>query len=83
VLYTVPTKPLQGRLGHDWAHSVLASVLGLAGRLRRLACPHRKAAERVAEELEVRRDRYGFSYLVVADGDMEAFAPVVERLAGR
>ena len=40
-------------------------------------------AERVAEELATRRDRYGFSYLVVADGDMEAFAPVVERLAGR
>src|SRR6266540_5561642 len=40
-------------------------------------------AEAVAEELETRRDRYGFSYLVVADSDMEAFAPVVERLAGR
>jgi probable F420-dependent oxidoreductase len=40
-------------------------------------------AERVAEALEAGRDRYGFSYLVVADGDMEAFAPVVERLAGR
>jgi hypothetical protein len=40
-------------------------------------------AERVAEELQVRRDRYGFSYLVVADGDMDTFAPVVERLAGR
>src|SRR5215217_5642105 len=41
------------------------------------------SAERVAEELQVRRDRYGFSYLVVTDGDMDAFAPVVERLAGR
>jgi probable F420-dependent oxidoreductase len=40
-------------------------------------------AERVVEELQVRRDRYGFSYQVVADGDMDAFAPVVERLAGR
>jgi hypothetical protein len=40
-------------------------------------------AERVAEELEARRERYGFSYLVVADDDLEAFAPVVERLAGR
>jgi probable F420-dependent oxidoreductase len=40
-------------------------------------------AERVAGELDARRDRYGFSYLVVADDDMEAFAPVVERLAGR
>jgi probable F420-dependent oxidoreductase len=40
-------------------------------------------ADQVAEELQARRDRYGFSYLVVADGDMETFAPVVERLAGR
>jgi probable F420-dependent oxidoreductase len=40
-------------------------------------------ADRVAEELQARRDRYGFSYLVVADGDMDTFAPVVERLAGR
>jgi probable F420-dependent oxidoreductase len=39
-------------------------------------------AARVAEELQARRELYGFSYLVVADGDMEAFAPVVERLAG-
>jgi probable F420-dependent oxidoreductase len=40
-------------------------------------------AERVAEELQARRDQYGFSYLVVADGDMDTFAPVVERLTGR
>ena len=38
--------------------------------------------DRVAEELQATRDRYGFSYLVVADGDMEAFAPVVDLLAG-
>jgi hypothetical protein len=40
-------------------------------------------ADRVAEELQVRRDRYGLSYLVVADGDMDTFAPVVDCLAGR
>jgi probable F420-dependent oxidoreductase len=40
-------------------------------------------AELVAEQLQERRDKYGVSYLVVADGDMETFAPVVERLAGR
>jgi probable F420-dependent oxidoreductase len=40
-------------------------------------------ADRVAEELEARRDRYGLSYLVVADGDMDTFAPVVDHLAGR
>jgi hypothetical protein len=40
-------------------------------------------AERVAEQLQVRRDRYGFSSLVVAEGDLDTFAPVVDRLAGR
>jgi probable F420-dependent oxidoreductase len=39
-------------------------------------------ADRVADELQARRDRYGFSYLVVADGDMDTFAPVVDHLAG-
>jgi hypothetical protein len=39
-------------------------------------------ADRVAEELHARRDQYGFSYLVVADGDMDSFAPVVQILAG-
>ena len=40
-------------------------------------------AELVAEQLQQQRDKYGFSYLAVADGDMETFAPVVDRLAGR
>jgi hypothetical protein len=40
-------------------------------------------ADRVAEELQHRRERYGLFYLMVADGDIETFAPVVERLAGR
>lgn len=39
--------------------------------------------EEVAADLVARRDRYGFSYYIVADGDMEAFAPLVARLAGR
>lgn len=40
-------------------------------------------AERVAEELQAQRARYRISYLLVADGDMDAFVPVVDRLAGR
>jgi probable F420-dependent oxidoreductase len=40
-------------------------------------------ADWVADELQARRDRYGLSYLVVADGDMDTFAPVVDHLAGR
>ena len=44
-VYTVPTKLLQGRLGHDWAHSVLhlgsAVVAAYAGWLARSSAPAR------------------------------------------
>jgi hypothetical protein len=39
--------------------------------------------DRIAEGLEARRDRHQLSYFVVSDEDMEVFAPVVDRLAGR
>jgi probable F420-dependent oxidoreductase len=39
--------------------------------------------DRIVEGLEARRDRHQLSYVVVSDEDMEAFAPVVDRLAGR
>jgi probable F420-dependent oxidoreductase len=38
--------------------------------------------DRIAEEMQARRERYGFSYYVVSDRHMERAAPVVERLAG-
>ena len=38
--------------------------------------------DRIADELRARRERFGFSYYVVSDEDMEAFSPVVERLSG-
>jgi probable F420-dependent oxidoreductase len=41
------------------------------------------SAEQIAEELLARREQYGFSYIQVPDAQMEAFAPVVARLAGR
>jgi probable F420-dependent oxidoreductase len=37
--------------------------------------------ERMAEELLARRERYGLTYHVVSDRDMDAVAPVVRRLA--
>jgi probable F420-dependent oxidoreductase len=40
-------------------------------------------AEQMCETLQRRREALGISYLVVGDELMEAFAPVVERLAGR
>ncbi len=41
------------------------------------------SVDAVCEELERRRERFGISYVTVGDTAMEAFAPVVERLAGR
>jgi probable F420-dependent oxidoreductase len=38
--------------------------------------------DEICETLIARREEYGFSYWVVHDGDIDAFAPVVARLAG-
>jgi probable F420-dependent oxidoreductase len=38
--------------------------------------------EQIAERLVERRARFGFSYIVVHEAEMEAFAPVVAALAG-
>ena len=47
--------------------------------------PHGLAGtvDEISDELERRREVYGFSYITVGDTHMDAFAPVVERLAGR
>ena len=39
--------------------------------------------DQVCETLRERRERFGFSCYVFHAGDIEPFAPVVERLAGR
>lgn len=38
--------------------------------------------DEICERLIARRERYGFSYISVSDRNMDAFAPVVARLAG-
>jgi probable F420-dependent oxidoreductase len=38
--------------------------------------------DRIAEQTLARRERFGFSYYVVSDEQLELFGPVVERLAG-
>ena len=54
-------------------------------------CPSRSAAppspssarrHEIAETLRERRERFGFSYIVVHEAEFEAFAPVVAELAG-
>lgn len=41
------------------------------------------SAEQIVEDLHVRRERYGFSYIVIWDHNLEAFAPIVARLSGQ
>jgi alkanesulfonate monooxygenase SsuD/methylene tetrahydromethanopterin reductase-like flavin-dependent oxidoreductase (luciferase family) len=41
------------------------------------------SVDEIAETLQERRERYGFSYIVVLEPAVDAFAPVVERLTGR
>jgi probable F420-dependent oxidoreductase len=69
------------------AEAIAASMgqsLGLT-RDEMLRHPHGLfgSADAVCEELERRRDAYGISYVTVSDQALEAFAPVVARLAGR
>ncbi len=39
--------------------------------------------EALIDDLLARRERWGFSYVIVGEGDVEGFAPVVAALAGR
>ena len=41
------------------------------------------SVEQIVEAMLVRRTQYGFSYYVIADRQLDAFGPVVARLAGR
>ena len=41
------------------------------------------STEQAVAHLREQRDRYGFSYLQVYEGQMENFAPVVARLTGK
>ena len=41
------------------------------------------SVDAICDELERRRELHGISYITVGKDNMESFAPVVERLAGR
>jgi alkanesulfonate monooxygenase SsuD/methylene tetrahydromethanopterin reductase-like flavin-dependent oxidoreductase (luciferase family) len=41
------------------------------------------SAEHIVEEMQARRERYGFSYFVLLDHAMAKAAPIVARLAGK
>jgi alkanesulfonate monooxygenase SsuD/methylene tetrahydromethanopterin reductase-like flavin-dependent oxidoreductase (luciferase family) len=61
--------------GRGWAGLPVEQVLDMPSILV-------GTADRIAEQLRARRDRYGLSYVVVSDQDMMAFSPVVQSLAG-
>lgn len=62
----------------------LTAQTGMSGAALR-SFPHALvgSVEAICEELERRREVYGFSYVTVGDRAIEAFAPVVERLTSR
>ena len=53
------------------ADAVLASPFALIG-----------SSQQIIDDLRPRRERWGFSYVIVGPDEVEAFAPVVEELAG-
>ena len=60
-------------------------ILNLLRRQQRLVVARHEAileaADQIVEDLQVRRERFGFSYIVPRQGMADAFAPVVERLS--
>ena len=40
------------------------------------------SVDQIVDEMQVRRERYGISYYIVADRSLEVIAPIVARLAG-
>ena len=41
------------------------------------------STDEIADQMEERRARYGFSYYVVSDRQLDHVAPLVARLSGR
>ncbi len=71
--YTVyPVMVNDGKTSHQAASLPEDSLHVLTGSI-----------DQIVEELLARRERYGFSYIQVTEPHMEAFAPVVTRLAGK
>jgi probable F420-dependent oxidoreductase len=63
--------------------AMMGQMFGLDAE-RALEVPHALigTVDQIVEQIEARRDRWGFTYWVVQGDAMESFAPVVARLAG-
>jgi probable F420-dependent oxidoreductase len=64
------------------AESVVARTGMELAELKRFPHAAVGSVEEICEELERRREEYGFSYITVGDAHLDAYLPIVERLAG-
>jgi len=71
-------------VGGATSEEELTAATGLAGEELR-TFPHALvgSVDAVCDELERRREVYGFSYVTIGDRSVDAFAAVVDRLTGR
>ena len=73
----------------DGGHSSLAHQPGVGNRLALewgvypTTMPTAGTVDEIAETLRTRRDKYGFSYIVVHEGEMDEFAGVVDLVGMR
>ena len=65
------------------AESVMARTGMDLSTLQRFPHAAVGSVEQVCEELIRRREEYGFSYITVGDAHLDAYLPIVERLAGQ
>ncbi len=64
------------------AESVVARTGMELAELKRFPHAAVGSVEEICEELQRRREEYGFSYITVGDAHLDAYLPIVERLAG-
>ena len=72
---------VQGR-SEITAESVMARTGMELAELKRFPHAAVGSVDEICEELERRREEYGFSYITVGDAHLDAYLPIVERLAG-
>src|SRR5262249_2980073 len=78
VIVAEPRPPAAERLARDRGWSGVS-----ADQVLEMPSVFIGSPDRIAEEMQARRERFGFSYYVVLDRSIEAVAPIVARLTGR
>jgi len=64
------------------AHQVMARTGMELAELKRFPHAAVGSVDEICEELQRRREEFGFSYITVGDAHLDAYLPIVERLSG-